>query len=419
MVKNIRVVAELVVPKRVRLHKRSIVAFLVSKYLRFDKSQPFISISALLAFFGVAIGLMVLMVAMAIMNGFDKEFERKLFTMNYPLSVYSFSKGGVAKEDLFKLEKELPNLKMSPFISTQAIARYAQKMEGVLLFGVDFKKEQMINSVIKDALNDRTLNKYELLVGKGIKDKFMLHEDKKLTLIFTSTNPTGMALVPKMKRFSYKADFSSGLTAYDRVYMYSTLQSLRSILHYQKDSYDGIHIFSSKPFEDIEKIKKILPPHLRVIGWWQQNGNFFSALALEKRALFIVLMLIILVASLNIISSLLMTVMNRRSEIALLLSLGAYKKEIKKAFFYLGIIIGGSGIIFGTLLGFLGMWLLGNFDIIDLPADVYGSSKLPMELSMQDFFMTIIGAILIVAFSSYYPAKKATKIDPLKTLRNE
>ncbi len=419
MVKNIRVVAVRVDQKRVLLRKKSIVGFLVSKYLRFDKSQPFITISALLAFVGVAVGLMVLIVAMAIMNGFDKEFERKLFTMNYPLSIYSFSKGGVSNEDFKKLEKEFSELKMSPFISTQAIARYGQKMEGVLLFGVDFNREKAINSVVKDGAKDIKFGKYDVLVGEGVKDKFMLHNGKKITLIFTSTNPTGMALVPKMKRFTYKASFSSGLTAYDKIYMYTTLQSLQKISGYAKDSYDGIHIFSPKPFEDIEKIKKVLPNHLKIIGWWQQNGNFFSALALEKRALFIVLMLIILVASLNIVSSLLMTVMNRRSEIALLLSLGTYKSEIKKAFFYLGLIIGGGGIVFGTALGLLGIWLLGSFDIINLPADVYGSSRLPMELSMQDFLMTIVGAIFIVGFSSYYPASKATKIDPLKTLRNE
>ncbi len=140
---------------------------------------------------------------------------------------------------------------------------------------------------------------------------------------------------------------------------------------------------------------------------------------MEKKALFIVLMLIILVASLNIISSLLMTVMNRRHEIALLLSLGASKEEIKKAFFTLGVTIGGSGIVFGVILGFLGLYLLGNFDIVTLPADVYGTSKLPLDLSLVDFFSILIGAVLIVVFSSYYPAKRATEIDVLQTLRHE
>lgn len=417
MAKSIKTATEKVVQKEVFLHK-SLVGFLVSKYLRYDKSQPFITISALLAFFGVAIGLMVLLVAMAIMNGFDKEFERKLFTMNYPLSVFSY-KGGVEKKDYEKLQSEFSELKMSPYISTQAIAKRNQKLDGVLLFGVDFEKEKAINSVVKDALANKTIGDFELLLGSGIRDSYLLYPDTKLTLIFTQTNPGGMSLIPQMKRFVYKADFTSGLLAYDKAYMYTTLNSLRKVLHYKNDSYDGIHIYSKEPFKDIEKIKQKLPKDMRVVGWWQQNGNFFSALALEKRALFIVLMLIILVASLNIISSLLMTVMNRRSEIALLLSLGAYKKEIKKAFFYVGIIIGGSGIVFGTLLGGLGIWLLGNFDIVKLPADVYGSARLPMELSFVDFIMIITGAIAIVAFSSYYPAHKATKINALTTLRNE
>ncbi|PID47367.1 MAG: hypothetical protein CR967_04845 [Proteobacteria bacterium] len=398
---------------------KSLVGFLVRKYLRFDKSQPFITISALLAFLGVAVGLMVLIVAMAIMNGFDKEFERKLFTMNYPLSIYSYGKGALDKGDLDKLQNEFPTLKMSPFISTQAIAKYSQKLEGVLLFGVDFQKEKAINSVVKDALQDKAINNFNLLLGSGIKDNFLLNKGQKITLIFTKNDPGGMALIPRMKRFIYREDFTSGLIAYDKIYMYTTLESLQKILNYKKDTYDGIHIFSKEPFKDIKRIGEKLPPLSRVVGWWQQNGNFFSALKMEKRALFIVLMLIILVASLNIVSSLLMTVMNRRHEIALLLSLGAYRKEIKKTFFYLGAVIGGSGIIFGVILGFFGIWMLGSFDIIELPADVYGSSKLPMELSLSDFASIIIGAIFIVIFSSFYPAHKATKIDPLTTLRNE
>ena len=114
-----------------------------------------------------------------------------------------------------------------------------------------------------------------------------------------------------------------------------------------------------------------------------------------------------------------MTVMNRRQEIALLLALGASKSEIKRSFFYQGAVIGGGGIIFGLALGLFGVWLLGNFNIIDLPADVYGSSKLPMELSFSDFAMIVAGAVIIVALSSFYPAKKATQIDVLQTLRNE
>jgi putative ABC transport system permease protein len=130
-------------------------------------------------------------------------------------------------------------------------------------------------------------------------------------------------------------------------------------------------------------------------------------------------MLIILIASINIISSLLMTVMNRRSEIALLLSLGATTSEIKRVFLYLGIVIGISGILAGIFLGLGGIWILGTFDIVHLPKDVYPTTTLPLDLSIRDFVMIVIGAFLIVIASSYYPAKKASEIDILTVLRNE
>ncbi|WP_169783944.1 ABC transporter permease [Campylobacter curvus] len=397
----------------------SLPKYLLFKYLRFDKTQPFITLSAVLAFLGVSIGLMVLIVAMAIMNGFDKEFERKLFTMNYPISVMSAFKGEINDELTAELKAKFPELKFSPYISTQVIYRGANALEGGLLFGVNSADEKQINSVVKEALKDKELEGYEILIGSGIKSEFGLKQNDKLTLIFTKADPGGFSLIPKMKRFDVAAGFSSGLIAYDKTYSYTSVQALRKILDYPEGVYDGIHVYSPKPFDDLARVQEALPMGLKAIGWWQQNGNFFSALALEKRALFIVLMLIILVASLNIISSLLMTVMNRRQEIALLLALGASKNEIKQSFFYQGLVIGGSGIVFGLILGFVGMWLLGNFNIINLPADVYGTSKLPMELSLLDFAMIVAGAVLIVAVSSYYPAKKATQIDVLQTLRNE
>jgi len=183
--------------------------------------------------------------------------------------------------------------------------------------------------------------------------------------------------------------------------------------------YDGLHIFCEKPLKEIEKIRQILPETMIIEGWWQQNGSFFAAMEMEKKSLFLVLLLIILVASLNIISTLLMTVMSRRSEIALMRTLGATKREIKQIFFQLGLIIGTAGILAGTMMGAIGIWLLKTFDIISLPADVYGMSKLPVELTLSDFGLIIVGAVCIILLSSLYPAKKAAETDPLIILRNE
>jgi len=391
----------------------------VKRFLRFDNDQPFIFLSALLAFLGITLGVMVLIIAMSLMNGFDNEFRKKLTVMNYPLTVIPKFYGSVNEEILLTLESEFPDLHFSPYVSSPIMARSGRRLEGGYLFGVNFEDESHVNSVMKKALVDAQIGKFDVLIGKSLYNEFNLYDNSKLTFIFTQMEPGGLGVTPRMKRFKVKATFDSGLSAYDKAYSYTTLESLQKILRIPANQYDGIHIYSDNPQEDILKIKKYLPLSVSIKGWWEDNLNFFAALELEKTALFIVLMLIILIASVNIISSLLMTVMNRRSEIALLLSLGASRLEIKKVFLYLGVIIGIIGIMAGVFLGLSGLWILSNFEIISLPKDVYPTSTLPLDLSMLDFFMIVFGAFIIVLFSSFYPAKKASEVDVLTVLRNE
>ena len=408
---------------------KGIIPFLIRRYLRFNKHQPFISITAILAFLGVCIGVMVLIVAMALMNGFDKEFERKLFIMNYPLTMISETFEKLDKTILEDLQKNFPHLKFSPFIQTQAISKMGNRMEGAMVFGVDFTLESQINPVFHQAYqqmqnfytqNNQTYtpNTFDIIIGESLQNLYGLKYNSNLLLIFTHITPNATNLSPTIKRFNVNGFFHSGLIAYDKGYIYTSLEAMQIIKNMPKNTYDGIHIYSSNPQKDILALQESYP-QMRIIGWWEQNGNFFAALALEKRALFIVLMLIILVASLNIISSLLMTVMNRRREIALLLTMGASPKEIKKTFLYLGNFIGISGIICGSVLAAIILFVLANFPIISLPADVYGSSKLPLELSLNDLLAILIGSFMIVFLSSYYPTKKATQINPLEVLRNE
>lgn len=402
--------------------------FLILRYLRFDKTQPFITITALLAFLGVAIGVMVLIVAMAIMNGMSKEFEKKLFVMNYPLTLFSMSNKGISEDVLEKLEEKFPDLIFSPYLKMQSVARGNGIMSAGIVFGVDIKKEAKINEIFAKALENIDIkefyqDKFSVIVGSGLEDLMFLENGSKLSLFFTQLEPTGLTFSPTMKRFDVRGFFDSGLRAYDTSYIYTNISALATIRNIPSGVFDGIHVYSKDPMKDITLIKQALlniPNYgIGIEGWWQQNGNFFSAMALEKRALFIVLMLIILMASLNIVSSLLMVIMNRRKEIALLLSLGASTKEIQKTFFWLGNSIGLGGVILGLVLSGVVLYVLSSFPIISLPADVYGITKLPIDLSMSDLSLTIIGAIIIVFLSSYYPAKKASKIDALSVLRNE
>jgi putative ABC transport system permease protein len=397
----------------------NIVPYLVKRFLRFDNDQPFIFLSALLAFLGISLGVTVLLIAMALMNGFDNEFRKKLTIMNYPLTVMPKFYGAVNEELLIDLESKFPSLSFSPFVQSSIMARSGSKLEGGYLFGVNFKDEIEVNSVLKEAVEGLEIPKFHVVIGKNLKDDFEIIIDDRLMYIFTQVEPGGLSVTPKIKRFKVKGVFDSGLSAYDKAYSYTTLPSLQAMMHYPSTQYDGIHIFSQDPHADILKIQEALPIGVSIKGWWQDNVNFFAALELEKASLFIVLMLIILIAAINIISSLLMTVMNRRGEIALLLSLGATTSEIKKTFLYLGIVIGVGGILAGVVLGMSAIWVLGTFEIISLPKDVYPTSTLPLDLSVKDFTLIVLGAFGIVIASSYYPAKKASEVDVLTVLRNE
>jgi len=395
---------------------KKFINFIVNKYLKVDKTQPFITISFLLAFLGIMTGVAVLIIAMAVMNGMDKEFQKKLTIMNYPLTIYSKFDGAIKDDYIKKLEKKYPNLEFSHYIQTSAIVRKSG-MHGIILYGVNFDKELKLNPILKKAVGNYKPKIFDLILGKRLSDDIYLHKKDRPIMIFSSSNPYGLEIAPVMKKMTFVGAFSSGLVAYDKGIGYTNIEGLKRILN--RDSYSGIHIYSKKPFEDIKTLKKDLKFGMGIIGWWQQNGNFFSALKLEKRVMFLVLLLIIIIASLNIIGSLLMMIMNRRKEIALMMSLGASREEVKAIFFRLGILVGIVGIVIGSLLGFSGIWFLKNFDLIKLPADVYGTTKVPTNLSWIDFSFIILGAMVTIVISSWYPAKKASEVDILNTLRYE
>lgn len=398
----------------------------IKHYLKYDKDNPFIFISSLLAFLGIAAGVMVLMLAMGIMHGTQKEFQKRLFVMNYPLTLVPIEYQNANNDIIQKLSQEFPKLKFSPYYTTQVITKSGSNVNGSILYAVDFEKEKAINTVFEEALKD-SLNlqsKFKIVVGETLSQELMVKEGDKLTLYFSEQQSVGFGSMPVQKRFKVDATFDSGLNTYDKVIIYTTLEGFQKVLKREAGIYDGIHIYSDDAMYDIQRINAYLKrigkdQSVHIEGWWEQNASFFAAMELEKKALFLVLLLIILVAALNIISSLLMTVMSRRTEIALMKTLGATTAEIKSIFFKLGAIIGLSGIFAGTILGLIGMWILTTFPIIELSEEVYGFSKLPIDLTLMDFSLIILGAVVIIIVSSLYPAKKASSTDPLAVLRNE
>jgi len=399
---------------------------IIKHYLKYDRDNPFIFVSSLLAFLGIMAGVAVLMLAMGIMHGTQQEFQKRLFVMNYPLTLIPTSYNSANQELVQKLEKEFPKIKLSPYYTTQVITKSGSSVNGSILYGVDFDKESQINEVFEKA-QQKSLSldsKYKMVTGEVLARDMGVYKGQKLTLYFSEQQAIGFGTMPLQKRFAIDSTFDSGLKAYDKAIIYTTIEAFQKILKRKEGQYDGIHIYSADAMNDINRIREFLEANnlskgIILEGWWEQNASFFAAMEMEKKTLFLVILLIVIVASLNIISSLLMTVMSRRSEIALMRTLGATKREIKSIFFRLGVIIGVSGIVAGTVLGFISMWFLTTFDIISLSADVYGFSKLPIDLTVTDFVSILVGTFVIVIISSLYPARKASSTDPLTVLRNE
>lgn len=407
---------------------KTFVRKIVKHYLEYDKDNPFIFICTLLAFLGISIGVMVLILTMGIMNGSENEFKKKLFIMNYPITINSIEYGAVNESLLKKLKKKFSKLKFSPYNITQVIAKNSYKINGAVLYAVDFNKESNINIIFKEALNyqkriNPTSKKFNIIAGKSLIRDMNMKIGDKLNIYFSQQEAVGIITIPKHKRFTIISQFTSGLSAYDKSIIYTDFKSFSRILNREKNIYDGIHIYSNNARVDIVEIKKFINNiysnhEIFIEGWWEQNIGFFAAMEVEKKALFLLLMLIILVASLNIISSMLMTIMNRKTELALMISLGATRVEIKSIFLRLGALIGITGIIFGTALGFLGTWIINKFSLISLNEEVYGFSKLTVSLKPTDLLFIILGTIIIVLLSSYFPSIKASKINPIDVLKS-
>ena len=407
-------------------YNKTFVNKIIKHYLKYDKDNPFIFISSFMAFLGIAAGVMVLMITMGIMKGTQDEFQKRLFVMNYPLTLRPLNQYSTNDELIQKLKTKFPKLKFSPYYRTPVISKSAFQVNGSILYGVDFELESKMNAIFKKSQENTlgTKSKFKIVPGEAALESLFIKKGDKLTLYFTEQQAIGFGTIPLHKRFTIDSTFDSGLTNYDKTIIYTTIKAFQKVLKRPIGHYDGIHIYSANAMKDIKLVNQYLQKSgyangVHIEGWWEQNASFFAAMEMEKQALFLVLLLIILVAALNIISSLLMTVMSRRAEIALMRTLGATSQEIKSIFFRLGAIIGTAGILAGVALGFLGMWILTTFPIITLSEEVYGFSKLPIDLTTTDFISILIGASIIILLSARYPAKKAASTDPLKVLRNE
>ncbi len=399
------------------------------RYLKTRKKDGFLNVISIFSFIGISLGVAVLIIVMSVMNGFRTELISKIVGFNAHVIVDPYD------QEIKKANLNNGNLKTisnNLIFSNSGEAVFINKdyTKGIILRGYnkdDFLSLEIINN--KGFIGNKyNLTKNNISIGKELSFALDIKIGDKVSVMSSTGIETIIGNLPKQQTFIVNSIFDSGLAEFDQSVAFVNLKYLEDFLNLdQKER--NLEIYLKKP-SDIEKSKTIIQSIFKdefIYTWADMNKSLFSALKVERNVMFIILSLIIIVAAFNIISGLTILVKNKTREIAILKSIGVLNKSITKIFFLVGVIIGFSATLFGILLGVTFSiyieevrTLLSTFFNISLfPEEIYFLSKMPSEINFLSILIISICSIFITIVVSIFPAIKASKLDPVKSLKYE
>ncbi len=404
------------------------------RYLRARRQEGFISVTAWFSFLGIALGVAALIIVMSVMNGFRHELLSRIIGMNGHLAIYS-NMGSLSDFNVLTEEiKKLPGITgANPLVEGQAMATAHGNATGVQVHGMNLSDLEVRETIARNLvagqlrLFDRP---HSAIVGKRLAEKLGLVLGDKITLVAPEGNATAFGTLPRTRTFEIAAVFDAGMIQYDLTLVFIPLASAQKFFRLG-EGVTGIEIFTENP-EKISSYKtEILSllqgRNIRLFDWQQANKDFFSTIKVERNVMFIILTLIILVASFNVISTLIMLVKDKGRDIAILRTMGATQGMMMRIFFIAGSSIGAFGALTGASFGLLFSW---NIDFIRkfieslsgtelFRAEIYFLSKLPARVDPYEVFLVVIVALLLTFLASLYPAWRASRLDPVEALRYE
>jgi len=405
--------------------------FISLRYLKAKRKQVFISVITFLSMAGVGLGVTALVVVLSVMRGFEDDLKSKILGTNAHLVILQH---GAPIRDYREIIQKVKGVEgvvaATPFIFTQAMITSESNAYGIVLRGIDpATAGQVINieTTLKKGTLDSLREKEDssaqpgVFIGKELAQNLGVMLDDTVVVV----SPTGalapMGPGPPMKKFRIKGIFDSGMYEYDTSLAYISLKSAQKFLG-MEDTVSGVEV----KVRDLYGVKEIARKVQKELGfpfwtkdWMQMNRSLFAALKLERTVMFIILVLIVLVAAFGIVSTLIMVVMEKNKDIAILKSMGATARSIMRVFILEGVIIGVVGTALGLIGGYGICRILATYQFISLPRDVYYISHLPVKMSGIDFFLIALSAMGISFLATLYPSWQASKLDPAEALRYE
>lgn len=400
--------------------------FIAKRYLVAKRKQAFISVITFISVLGIIIGVMALIIAIALITGFQGDVQDKILGATSHIMVSDLTGEGLRDyPQLITKIEALRGLKsISPVVYNTVLISGLSKSSGAILKGIDFDLEKK-NSPWLQKLERGEIpspsGREGILLGREIAFHIGAGVGDAVTVLASSTRLSPIGLLPKTKRFVvtgifstglYEFDFSTALISLESAQKFFGLEERVSTLQIKIDD-----IFQASKIAD--QMKEILPPVAYVTTWMELNKSLFSALKLEKNIMFLTITLIVIVAALNIIATLILMVMEKTRDIGILIALGATSQNIKKIFFLQGAMIGVIGTGVGVILGLFWCFLANTFKLIKVPVDIYQISYVPFHIKPFDLMMIIGVTLLISLLSTLFPSHRASKVDPVIALKYE
>jgi len=406
--------------------------FIGLRYTRAKRRDHFISFISLTSMLGVALGVAALITVLSVMNGFEKELRERILGM----TSHAFITGADGtltdwKTLQSKLEGSPHLLDSAPFVEGQAMLSQGSRVRGSLIRGIDPQLEGNVSTIadkiIQGQFDALVPGSYGIILGKDLAMAMGVSTGDKITLITPHVSPTPAGVMPRLKRLNVVGVFEIGMYEYDSALAIMNIEDAAKLFRI-RGKVSGLRL----QLDDMFQAKSItrdlmadLPASYRALDWTYQHANFFRALKTEKTVMFIILMLIVAVAAFNIVSTLIMMVTDKQSDVAILRTLGMTPRDIMVVFMVQGTLIG----VFGTLIGVMGgvalalnvETIIANLEQLIgyqfLPADVYYISSLPSDLHWNDVTVIATIAFILTLVSTLYPSWRASQIRPAEALR--